>query len=489
MIFQTQLTMINSRVRHNRDPPSFVSQFHDLPPSSLSWDERPTLKRMEASNPPVNVIGCNHSLDLILAKADWRARQIQKVNEIRAEKAEQRVKDLQEEIVFKQGRAARHAAAMELQQKQIAWMKFVSLLRFIENAKEQYESKKTIILKMQRNSRQLMIIRKIILQWYRYRIYQKYTRNLQFRGVMNLNMLVRIRRKIHATNVIKQFLYESRHSGRRVLCVVQRFNTAVHQVQRLVRSFLIGRRAQLLAVEQLWLSLEMSHLCKLMEKQKKTQTRVPPINLNLLDLRSKETMTRQASKWSRFDAKMTAVVDRLRFRKILHHRTEEEELQRQLLPASLRRQHLERIVSFLRNDFYKRNRAMMLLQKEKEKRGFNELDALDMLCGRNVDRIYSTISGISMDELAEKHGGPNVFSAAVAKNSSSSSSSSSEIVTSHARTAKSNALARRVTKKSSHVPFRLFRTFSQPEQRVKIMNLIKELHEKQRAVDPFEFEQ
>ena len=103
MIVSPQLTLISARVQENRDPPSFVSQVHDLPPSSLSWDDRPTLKRLEASNPPVNIIGCNHSLDLILAKADWRARQIQKVNEIRVEKSEQRLKDLQEEIIFKQG--------------------------------------------------------------------------------------------------------------------------------------------------------------------------------------------------------------------------------------------------------------------------------------------------------------------------------------------------------------------------------------------------
>ena len=476
--------MINSRVQHNRDPPSFVSQFHDLPPSSLSWDERPTLKRMEASNPPVNVIGCNHSLDLILAKADWRARQIQKVNEIRAEKAEQRVKDLQEEIVFKQGRAARHAAAMELQQKQIAWMKFVSLLRFIENAKEQYESKKTIILKMQHNSLCLLRIRRFLRYWYRYRLYHRYSRHFQFRSVLNLRILIRIGRKVRSTNIIKRFVREHRYSGNRFFFVVKRFNAAVLQIQRFTRQYLEIKRAQLFAAEQLWLNLEVAHLRRLMEKRKEH------FALMAKQKKKEDCMAIQSAKWFKCDEKMEAAIGRLRAKKILHHRTEAEELHRLLLPTAIRHYHMDHLIFHLRKDFYKgiKQTPVVVIEKEraKDKRGFNELDALDMLCGRNVDRIYSTISGISMDELAEKHGGPNVFSAAVAKNSSSSSSSSSEIVTSHARTAKSKALLRRTMIKSAPAPFRLFRTFSQPEQRAKIMNLIKELHEKQLLSDASE---
>lgn len=202
--------MISARASSNEEPPPFVSNFQDLPPRALSWDQKPSEKRMKLSNPPVNIIGCNHSLELILAKADWRARQIQKVNEIKTEKTEQRLKEINDEIMYKNGRAARYAALIELQQTQLAWMKFTILANYIEILQKKYAAKQTIISKWQMDTWHARIIQRAVRQWMKYRIYRKYIRHLKFKNVVNFQLLVRIKRKTKAVELIKRSVRDFR---------------------------------------------------------------------------------------------------------------------------------------------------------------------------------------------------------------------------------------------------------------------------------------
>mmetsp|Transcript_27714 Transcript_27714/g.39344 ORF Transcript_27714/g.39344 Transcript_27714/m.39344 type:complete len:343 (+) Transcript_27714:807-1835(+) len=56
----------------------------------------------------------------------------------------------------------------------------------------------------------------------------------------------------------------------------------------------------------------------------------------------------------------------------------------------------------VQKDFYKRQSAAPLTSKAgKHVRSFNEADAFDMLMGRNIDRIYSSISGVSAGESVQ----------------------------------------------------------------------------------------
>mmetsp|Transcript_23995 Transcript_23995/g.32876 ORF Transcript_23995/g.32876 Transcript_23995/m.32876 type:complete len:505 (-) Transcript_23995:791-2305(-) len=399
------LVMIASRANSNLDPPRFVAPIRDLPPRFLSWDEKPSEKRLKALNPPVNIIGCNHSLELILAKADWRARQVHRVNETKIERIEQKLKQLDGEINFKNGRAARYAALVELQQKQVAWLRTVSVLAILNTLHERYQSKRAILIKMQHDTYLALTIKRVVLRWYNYRIYKKYTARFRFNSVNNFRFLLRIRRKNKAVSRIVHFMRDFRLSCGRIKSVIHHFMRAARILQRYIRGCLAMKKARLEALSLLWLGVESAYLRKVLkQRREKRKPRVIAMtaDLSLLDRRSKETMTKQASKWAHMDAKVEATVARLRARKVLASGNEEDEIRRFLLPGAVRRALMERMAYSLRKDFYKRQSAAPLTSKAgKHVRSFNEADAFDMLMGRNIDRIYSSISGVSAGESVQ----------------------------------------------------------------------------------------
>jgi len=88
---------IKKRAMKNRAPPEYVPSMDSLDPSMLSWNKK-LPKEFNKEDPPVNIIGCMHSLELVLAKADKRLRKRAKTLKIRQQKCDERTKAIDDSI-------------------------------------------------------------------------------------------------------------------------------------------------------------------------------------------------------------------------------------------------------------------------------------------------------------------------------------------------------------------------------------------------------
>jgi len=134
------------RIKNNLDPPPYVSKIQDLSYHLLSWDskgssttivvnERPrssslvgSLKPIDNGDlrpgsqhtyPKVNIIGCLHPIELILAKADDRLRKQNSTNEQKKHLCEGKSKEITQKI----NSETHHEVNFQLKQQQFAWVK------------------------------------------------------------------------------------------------------------------------------------------------------------------------------------------------------------------------------------------------------------------------------------------------------------------------------------------------------------------------------
>lgn len=125
----TQKELVNEiKVRAERrlEPPSFVTPIEQLPPMHLSWDNKlpPNFNKLR---PQVNIIGCMHPVELILAQADQRSRHQQETLHAKQKICAEKVKQIDDAIQLKYTRAERYALAFETKQRQIEWLKIIKL--------------------------------------------------------------------------------------------------------------------------------------------------------------------------------------------------------------------------------------------------------------------------------------------------------------------------------------------------------------------------
>eukprot|EP00597_Dinobryon_sp_UTEXLB2267_P008226 CAMPEP_0170083458 /NCGR_PEP_ID=MMETSP0019_2-20121128/18849_1 /TAXON_ID=98059 /ORGANISM="Dinobryon sp., Strain UTEXLB2267" /LENGTH=460 /DNA_ID=CAMNT_0010298955 /DNA_START=242 /DNA_END=1623 /DNA_ORIENTATION=- len=458
------LVIIASRANSNLDPPRFVAPIRDLPPRFLSWDEKPSEKRLKALNPPVNIIGCNHSLELILAKADWRARQVHRVNETKIERIEQKLKQLDSEINFKNGRAARYAALVELQQKQVAWLRTVSVLAILNTLHERYQSKRAILIKMQHDTYLALTIKRVVLRWYNYRIYKKYTAALSVQQREQFPLPSEnspqeqgriAHRSLHARLPAQLRQDQECHpplpaSGAYSAALYPRLPGDEEGAARGAESAVAG--------------------CGVGLPPQSTQA-APREAQAARDC--DDGRPEPAGPALQGDHDQAGLQVGAHGRQGRGHRGQaagqEGVGQRQRggrdpqVPAAWGREkgpdgaHVQK-------DFYKRQSAAPLTSKAgKHVRSFNEADAFDMLMGRNIDRIYSSISGVSAGESVQ------------------------DLLVRDAQDPLGSQVRQKRPSKvrSKRGPFRVFSTFSQPEVRSALLAVIREAHEKLQHVEQF----
>lgn len=208
------LLEIKERAKKGKAPPEYVSPLNELDPSLISWNKKiPKAQRMK-DDPKVNIIGCLHPIELVLAKADRRLRKQEDALKLKQQKCEERVKEIDDAIKWKFSRAERYAAALALQQFQYQWLRVIQICRFMGHLVPRFRSSFHSEREFMKITRCLAVVKRFIVWWYRKHVFQKFqeTYKKAFAKIeSSLKLQLRIVRKRRAVNRIKQFLID--HKG------------------------------------------------------------------------------------------------------------------------------------------------------------------------------------------------------------------------------------------------------------------------------------
>lgn len=121
---------IKQRAERKLLPPAFVTPIDELLPMQLSWNNK-LPQNHNKMRPQVNIIGCLHPVELILAQADQRSRHQQETLNAKKKICEDKVKQIDDAIQLKYTRAERYAIAFERKQRQIEWLKIIKLSIYV----------------------------------------------------------------------------------------------------------------------------------------------------------------------------------------------------------------------------------------------------------------------------------------------------------------------------------------------------------------------
>jgi hypothetical protein len=224
--YSTRLTQrellheITARAEKKREPPAFVTPIDELQPALFSWNHK---LPKNVQKPRVDIIGCLQSTELILAQADQRSRHRQETMELRQQKCEEKVRQIDEAIQLKYTRAERYAAVLALKQRQAAWMKFIKLSLYLKQLAEETKHHLNTGMFFSHTIRAALVIRQACKRFMRRHLLHKFKfkflvlfkkREFLFRLGM------RIKRKEIAIQRIKTFLTEYRNHHRVRYCVV-----------------------------------------------------------------------------------------------------------------------------------------------------------------------------------------------------------------------------------------------------------------------------
>lgn len=214
---------INRRALLNKAPPDYVAALESLDPSLISWNSK--VPRDKRQDPPINIIGCLHPLELVLAKADKRMRKQAKAVKLKQIKCDERVKEIDDSIKWKFSRAERYAEALALKQMQVQWLRIITLSRFMGELSLRYFRSLHSEKQFMKIMRSTVVIQRFFMRWYRRRMFEK----LQF-GYENafkkiesiLKFRIRIILKRRAVKRIRQFLtdFKGHHKVSPSFCFV-----------------------------------------------------------------------------------------------------------------------------------------------------------------------------------------------------------------------------------------------------------------------------
>jgi len=476
------INSIESRAKNNLKPLGFLPTFETLPSNSFSWDKKEyrikksKLKKLKlsidtnktcrlvhddsnekstdtisianskssfnntvdggrssiiskiqsANRPIVNIIGCNHSIELIIAKADER------INKMNYAKRTKKVNDelhnikLYQSIEQKRQRTERYRQIRIIQQRQAAWMRIISIMH--------YRSRLQILAHEIKNLRELsiqdkssLIITKAFREWYKNRMKTKY--RLRFKkSVSNnkfrLSLTIRILKKRSACRKIAKFLEEC--SGHQEIKVVlHSFMHRVRKAQQIARDFLSCKRSRILVLSKLWEKWEKIYI------KKKLDERLPPKpkkvggTLNAKDKkaeaqrRAKENeqfdalrlpskykieMEKCDDKWGLVEDRMQRELQRTSDHGNLKVETNLEAIVKYMLPEYKRKAAITKLLTTARKQ-HKLEQQLFLTHIE-DHSSFSQLDAMQLLKGNKSymeKRINETLHLKAISHSSSRH--------------------------------------------------------------------------------------
>eukprot|EP01038_Epipyxis_sp_PR26KG_P010297 gene10297-13843_t len=417
---------ISNRVKNSQNPPDYVMPLNELPSSYIAWDSQIS-SHINNSNgiakPTINIIGCLQPLDLVLAKADERARKQTTYSRRSFVNQEIRIKEIEDAIEYKHNKSERIAEAVARNHRQRLWLPILQVLHFLRVIRPQAELAIRMHRMVQSNYKLLLRIHYSVLNWYNRHIFIKYRLRL-FRlrksGTITFTMKLRVRRKRRAANLMTLFLVDHKRFYM-IKRVLHRFFSAIHMIQRSIRSFLVINKGRLVLLTLLWDKFEIEMVQKflfkrqqLAESQKKIFERKPIIhqskskkmarvrmnndNNNITDevpVDSLPPVHRSVNKFSNIEKKWVAIESRLdkkivelREKGVMEMEPELDLIRKNMIPHEHKRDQIIELMRIIRKHHFSTQlyraaeQQRVRLQKLVSKQVYGMSDAKDLITGR-----------------------------------------------------------------------------------------------------------
>ena len=219
------LEVIKRNAQKSLPPPEFVQKIDEIPLNVSIWPS--ANQRMGSEHRPrkLQVMGCQQSIDIILALADDRARKQKHAMEIKQKICDDKVKYISQLIEAKRSRGQRLAQRIEDEQCQRQLLRMLCLVRFVQSVRPVYlflckrnriEQQQSLLLRGAGGLSESVLRR--VRQWQSRARTRKYvhflSRMAKHKWMFMLH--IRILRKTRAANILRTCLTEKSDNEKRV---------------------------------------------------------------------------------------------------------------------------------------------------------------------------------------------------------------------------------------------------------------------------------
>lgn len=347
MSYKEIVSDIEKMAKSNQPPPDYLTTIDKLPALLTSWDgrkkkklalmkklkeeigekgpeaeenddengkgnatRRKLLHKLEklVQRPVINLMGCHYQADLIMAKANERARKQQHASSKSKQYARTRLETLETLREEKNQRKQSYAMLRERRKLQMNWLISLTMLKFLDRINDYAgEIKKKIANMFNAESASSIIIR-VLVRWYQRFLFRKYRLGFEkavkkSRGRLVLG--IRIMKKQLAIRKLRWLFLECKPKPA-MANIVHRFVKNVHFLQRIFHSFCKCKAARIAIITKIWDQYEAKYVKKKLREKKDKRVLGKSSNFETLDIdiKLKIEMEKQDEKWQLADMKM-----------------------------------------------------------------------------------------------------------------------------------------------------------------------------------------
>lgn len=425
MSLRAMVSDIERRAKSRLEPPEYVPLLGDLPLSMLSWSAHRAAKAARkraaalvldenACNPKIDIIAMHQPVALILAKAHDRSTKQHTVLSSKQDHIECHRRNLIASIHHKMTRAERYAAALQVRQKQAAWLKVFALVKYTTMLHRKFVLNRAEASKRSRHMSAVLTLQQWFKSIFKTRLARKFEATFRKRAMNSiwmLRMFMNIKRKKLAMKKVINFL-QSFKGNYRVKQAVHRFVGSALLIQKNCRDFIGVNRARAATLGKIWDEIEFNYVLRKLEERRRLEKSAgltvggagADLKLVKIDPKLKIEMERQADTWRALDTRMEKGLKRHRQSGLLPDAESMRSLaQTKVLPPDLRLRCLQRFLSMRRKAFVLL-RDEVAKQRRKKMEAYSSSDAHDLLKGR-TERIDATIRAkysTGMQEMLSK---------------------------------------------------------------------------------------
>eukprot|EP01041_Mallomonas_annulata_P008019 gene8019-16434_t len=206
---------ISKHVQNDLPPPEFVPRFDEMAniwSTSKKQKKDPLPPVHENIRSMINVIGCNQTIDIILAKADERARKQKQALKLKENACQEKIDHITQVIELKQTRAQKYTKELNKQQIQFTWLKLIKFINFIRRTQAIFEFLCRRITKLRQVGIQKETLRGKVRIWSLRARHKKYTTFFSKigRAKARFVMYIRVWKRRKAAKTLQHFLTESK---------------------------------------------------------------------------------------------------------------------------------------------------------------------------------------------------------------------------------------------------------------------------------------
>jgi hypothetical protein len=369
------ISEIETRARNGLSSPRHICQdFNTLPTECLDWHKKRKSPRRSVSpknrleqgsvfggegsltgRPLINIIGCQQSQELILARADDRIRRQLQAVELRDEACLEQRNRILKLIADQETKAERIVLHMKRQQAQSGWLKIVAIVAFMSQIKPMVLNEMD---KMGEEKKLVTAAGRIthnFVSWHQRRHAQRYLQ--MFKTVLASKtsfflMRFRIIYKRLCVRRIRSFFTDIKDRNK-VSSMVHNFLHSVKLIQVAIRNFIACRLEKIRSTIIIWDRLEMSYIkMRLAQRKKKLLlSKSRKVESLAMDFTTRAEMERQMKKWEAANWKMEKILSVHRRRGMLTDETAESEALQYVIPSHVKFRIVADLVKAMRREF------------------------------------------------------------------------------------------------------------------------------------------